>query len=50
MPTFVWLFIWAVVILTGSALYVRERRSGRKGVADFDRHRHEAVLLDNGPG
>lgn len=43
MPTFVWVIIWAVVILTVAALYVRERRSGRDEVGDFDRHRHEAV-------
>jgi len=43
MPTYVWLIIWAVVIATVAAFYVRERRSGRKEVLDFDRHRHEAV-------
>ncbi|MET0999109.1 MAG: hypothetical protein ABWX73_10370 [Marmoricola sp.] len=38
-----WLVIWAVVIVAVAALYVRERRSGRKEVADFDRHQHEAA-------
>ncbi len=43
MPPFVWLLIWALVILVLAALYIRERRSGRKEVASFDRHQHEAV-------
>ena len=43
MPTYVWFVIWAVVILTVAAFYVRERRSGRTGVTDFDRHDHDAV-------
>jgi len=43
MPTYVWLIICAVPIATVAVFYVRERRSGRKVVADFDRHQHEAV-------
>ena len=43
MPTIVWILIWAVAIATLAFFYVRERRSGRAEVADFDRHRHEAV-------
>lgn len=43
MPTFVWLLIWALVILVVAALYIRERRSGSKEVEEFDRHQHEAV-------
>jgi hypothetical protein len=43
MPTIVWLLIWAAVIAIVAALYVRERRSGRREVADFDRNNHEAV-------
>ncbi len=43
MPAFVWLLIWAVVIATVAAFYVREKRSGRNEVADFDRHQHDAA-------
>jgi beta-lactamase regulating signal transducer with metallopeptidase domain len=43
MSTYVWLVIWAVVIVTVAAVYVRERRSGRPEVAEFDRNDHEAV-------
>ena len=43
MPTYVWLSIWALVIVTVAVFYVRERRSGRKEIGDFDRHQHEAA-------
>ncbi len=43
MPAYVWLIIWALLIVTVAAFYVRERRSGRKEIAEFDRHDHEAA-------
>jgi hypothetical protein len=43
MPSIVWILIWAAVIATVAALYVRERRAGRRGPAEFDRNEHEAV-------
>jgi len=43
MPTIVWILIWASVFATVAALYVRERRAGRREPTEFDRSTHEAV-------
>ncbi len=43
MPMYVWLMIWALLIVTVAAFYVRERRSGRRQIGEFDRHDHEAA-------
>ena len=43
MSTFAWILIWSAVIAGVVVLYVRERRSGRAEVGDFDRNNHEAV-------
>ena len=43
MSTIAWALIWVAVLATVVFFVVRERRSGRKGPADFDRTRHEAV-------
>jgi cytochrome c-type biogenesis protein CcmH/NrfF len=43
MPTVLWILIWVAVITIVAVLYVRERRSGRPQVEDFDRTQHEAV-------
>ncbi len=43
MPTYAWLFIWGIAITAVAALYVREVRSKRARIADFDRHQHQAV-------
>jgi hypothetical protein len=43
MPTIAWVLVWVVVIAVIAFFAIREIRSGRKGPADFDRTRHEAV-------
>ena len=43
MPTYVWLLIWGVAIATLAFFYVRERRSGRKPIAEVDRYGHQAT-------
>lgn len=43
MSPIVWLVIWAVVILAVAFLYVREVRSKRKPIGEFDRVEHQAV-------
>ena len=43
MGTAVWIIVWAAILGTLASFAIREIRSGRKGPADFDRTRHEAV-------
>jgi hypothetical protein len=56
MATALWIAVWVVVLGTVAFLAVRQVRSGRKGPADVDRTRHEAVREStmrsqvNGPG
>jgi hypothetical protein len=43
MPVFVWILIWAAVLLTLTVMVVRQKRSGRQGPAEVERFKHGAV-------
>jgi hypothetical protein len=42
-PSWFWIMMWLLVIAAVAFFAVREIRSGRRGPAEVDRHRHAAV-------